>query len=365
MAASKLQTYLSRDLTDTLIRVGLIAALVYFSLKVFTPFLALMLWALILAVTLFPLHIKLRGYFKNKNGITATFLILILILTIGIPTFIMSNSLMDFLQELHHDIENKTLEIPQPPDAVEKIPAVGKNIHAAWYEAANNTPAFIQEHRAQLAELSKTVLAAIAAAAASFFQMLFSLIVAGIMLAYGESGSRSMFKVTRRIVGTNRSERVFTLSVATIRSVSMGVVGVSLIQALFFGIGFVMIGMPAAAIISLLVLVFGIAQLPAIIFTIPAVAYVWYAGESSTLNIFYTIFFIIAGFTDNILKPIFLGRGVDAPMPVVLLGAIGGLITAGLIGLFIGAVLLSLTYILFMGWVDEYDNEVNSSTEKS
>jgi len=124
-------------------------------------------------------------------------------------------------------------------------------------------------------------------------------------------------------------------------------------QALVFGVGFIFIGLPGAAIIALIVLVFGIAQLPAIIFTIPTVAYIWMTGDSSVMNIVFTIYFVIAGFVDNVLKPIFLGRGVDAPMPIVLMGALGGMMSAGLIGLFIGATFLSLAYVIFMAWVDD------------
>jgi len=179
------------------------------------------------------------------------------------------------------------------------------------------------------------------------------MIFAGIMLAYGQSGSDAILRVINRLAGHKKGVSLHKLSTATIRSVAMGVVGVSTIQALIFGIGFIFIGLPGAAIVALLVLVFGIAQVPAIIFTIPTVAYIWWSGDSSMMNIVFTIYFVIAGFVDNVLKPIFLGRGVDAPMPVVLIGALGGMVSAGLIGLFIGATFLSLAYVIFMAWVDD------------
>ncbi|NOQ79215.1 MAG: AI-2E family transporter, partial [Gammaproteobacteria bacterium] len=161
--------------------------------------------------------------------------------------------------------------------------------------------------------------------------------------------------------GHKKGGTLHKLSTTTIRSVAMGVIGVSTIQALLFGLGFIFIDLPGAGIIALAILVFGIAQLPAIIFTIPTVAFIWWSGDSALSNVIFTVYFVLTGFVDNVLKPIFLGRGVDAPMPVVLLGALGGMITGGLLGLFVGAVFLSLAYVIFMTWVDDEDSDDENS----
>ena len=127
---------------------------------------------------------------------------------------------------------------------------------------------------------------------------------------------------------------------------------------MLLGVGFVLAAIPAAGVLALIVLLLGIAQLPATIVSLPVIAYLWWSGDASTAsNIFFTVYLLAAGMADNILKPLLLGRGVDAPMPVILLGAMGGMVSSGIIGLFIGAVLLAVGYQIFMGWVDEGEEE--------
>jgi predicted PurR-regulated permease PerM len=166
-----------------------------------------------------------------------------------------------------------------------------------------------------------------------------------------------MLKIIRRLSGPEKGDQLHMLSTATIRSVSMGVVGVAFIQALLLGVGFIWADIPAAGLLALVVLVLGIAQIPATLITIPVIAYLWWSGDSTLSNVFFTLYFLVAGFADNVLKPLFLGRGVDAPMPVILLGALGGMVTAGLIGLFVGGVLLALGYVIFMDWVADGEKE--------
>jgi predicted PurR-regulated permease PerM len=142
------------------------------------------------------------------------------------------------------------------------------------------------------------------------------------------------------------------LSTLTVRSVAAGVLGVALIQALILGVGFFFAGVPAAGVLAVLILFLGILQLPAIIITIPVIAWIWGTGDGSTvMNSIWSVYLIVGGFSDGILKPMLLGRGVDAPMPVILIGALGGMVSAGIVGLFVGAVLLAVGYRLLMEWV--------------
>ena len=186
--------------------------------------------------------------------------------------------------------------------------------------------------------------------------ILYSLIIAGIMMAYGEGGSRSMLKILSRIVGPDYGKEVQRLSTMTTRSIAVGVLGVALIQAVILGVGFVFAGVPAAGVLAIVVIVIGVLQLPALLISIPVIGYLWAATDySTTHNIVWTVYLIVGGFSDNALKPILLGRGVEAPMPVILLGAIGGMVTSGIIGLFLGAVFLAVGYRIFMQWVESAD----------
>lgn len=350
---------LSKDLTDILIRVGLIAFLVVMSVKIFSPFMGVMLWALILAVTLYPLHQKLAGKLGGKEGRAATLMVLCGVLLIGGPTIILGSSAAEFVTKTHTAFENGTLTINSPPASVAEWPLVGEKIHEAWAAAANNLPALLEKNKAQLVSVSKAILGFVAGTAGGIFSFILSLIIAGVMMAYGQSGSEAMRKISCRLTGPEKGDNLFKLSTATIRSVSMGVVGVAFIQALLVGVGFFWADIPAAGLLAAIVLVLGIAQLPATLITLPVIAYIWWSGDSTLSNVIFTVYLVVAGLADNVLKPMFLGRGVDAPMPIILLGALGGMVTGGLIGLFVGAVLLALGYVIFMDWID--DGEIGTS----
>jgi predicted PurR-regulated permease PerM len=182
-----------------------------------------------------------------------------------------------------------------------------------------------------------------------------SLIIAGIMMAYGESGGSAMLQIITRLAGPRDGPHLHKLSVATIRSVAMGVIGVAFIQALLLGIGFLAADIPAAGLLALIALLLGVAQVPALLVSLPAIAYLWWSGDSTIMNVVFTVYLLLAGMSDNVLKPLMLGRGVDAPMPIILIGAIGGMVTGGMIGLFLGAVFLALAYTIFMEWVAQAD----------
>jgi predicted PurR-regulated permease PerM len=184
-----------------------------------------------------------------------------------------------------------------------------------------------------------------------------SFIIAGIIMAYGESGARASRAIFVRLVGTARGEALATLSTATIRAVAQGVIGVAFIQAAIIGLALLVAGVPWAGVIAIIALVLGIAQVLALIVTVPVIGYIWSSGNYSTgMATTHTIILVLAGMADNVLKPLLLGRGVDAPMPVILLGALGGMASAGILGMFVGATLLAVGYQTFMTWVASSDD---------
>lgn len=356
---------MSKDLTDILIRVGLIALLVVLCVKIFAPFLPLMLWALILAVTLYPLHQKLAARMGGREGGAATALVLAGLLLIGLPTVMLGMSFAEQVQGIYDGLKSETLAIKPPPASIAEWPLVGAKLHELWSQASENLPALLQEMKPQLSGFAKTALGMVASTAGSIFQFLGSLIIAGIMMAYGQAGSASMQKIFCRFSTPEKGPEMHRLSTLTIRSVALGVIGIAFIQALLVGIGFVWADIPAAGVLAVVLLVIGIAQLPALILTLPVIGYIWSTGDAgNTHNILVTVYLLVAGAVDGFLKPLLLGRGVDVPMPVVLLGALGGMVTAGMIGLFIGAVLLGIGYQIFMAWVGG-DNSAPQDDEPS
>jgi predicted PurR-regulated permease PerM len=176
-------------------------------------------------------------------------------------------------------------------------------------------------------------------------------------MAYGENGRRSAVQIASRISGPDRGPKIADLCTATIRAVALGVVGIAFIQMLLVGLGFVIKGVPGAGLLALAVLLLGIMQLPATLVTIPVIVYVFANEGATTAAIVFSIYVFVAGLVDNVLKPLLLGRGVDVPMPVVLIGALGGMVTSGVIGLFIGPVVLAVGYQLFWQWVRDPSQE--------
>ena len=348
----ELEQRLASPLLEVLIRAGLILGLAMLCYRVFSPFLTLMVWALILAVTLYPLHQYLAGKIGGKQGLAATLLVVVGFLLIVTPTALLMSSLGDSVRHLINGVQNNSLQIPAPRPAVEEWPIVGQRIHDVWSKAHADLPALVQSMQPKIGELAKTALGFVASIGGALLQFIAAFIIAGIIMAFGQSGSRSSQAIFERIAGTTRGGEFVKLSTATIRAVAQGVIGVAFIQAIIVGLALLVAGVPWAGALAVIVLVLGIAQVPALIVTLPAIVYVWSGGDNSTAAaIAYTVVLLVSGMADNVLKPLMLGRGVDAPMPVILLGALGGMATAGILGMFVGATLLALGYQIFMGWV--------------
>ena len=349
-----LRKILSEDLTEIIIRIGLIAFILVMCARIFAPFTGLVLWALILAVALYPLQQRFAKHIGGRQGRAATLLVLAGLLLIGAPTVMLGSSFASRIHEVYTAFANNTISIGQPAPSVAEWPLVGKKIYSIWDSAATNLPAFLHTLQPQLVNIAKHALRMTASTAGAVFLFLGSLIIAGIMMAYGEAGSQAMQRILNRLAGPAKGPRLHDLSTATVRSVATGVIGVAFIQALLLGIGFILSGIPGAGVLAFIVLLVGIMQLPALIISLPVIAYLWWSGDASTTsNIVFTIYLLVAGMADNVLKPLLLGRGVDMPMPVILLGALGGMVSGGIIGLFIGAVLLAVGYQIFMEWVGD------------
>ena len=339
-------------LLDVLIRAGLIFALAVLCFQIFAPFLTLMVWALILAVTLYPMQEYLAAKMGGRQGLAATLIVILGIALIVAPTAILMSSLGDSVQRLIHDVQSDALVIPAPRESVAGWPVIGERVYALWSQAHADLPALIKSMQPKIGDLAKSALAFVASIGGGLLLFLAALIIAGILMAFGRSGSRASLAISERLAGPARGAEFATLATATIRAVAQGVIGVAFIQAIIVGLCLLVAGVPWAGVLAMIALVLGIAQIPALIVTLPAIAYIWLLGDYGKGEaILYTLLIFVAGLADNVLKPLMLGRGVDAPMPVILIGALGGMAAAGILGMFVGATLLALGYQLFMGWV--------------
>ena len=343
----------SRDLLDVLIRAGLIAVLVLFCFQIFRPFLNLMLWSMILAVTLYPLQRRLRhkGRLGGRDGRIATLIIFIAIVILLVPIYLLSASIVGSVDNALDTVRGGSFHVRPPAESVANWPLVGKPVHDSWQQASTDMNSLVQKFMPQIKNAALVLLSKLTNLGVDLLVFISALIIAGIFMAYGESGARSAREIATRLSGPQKGPQITVLCTATIRAVAQGVVGIAFIQMLLVGVAFVIKGIPGAGLLALAVLLLGIMQLPATLITIPVIIYVFNSEGVSTANIVFSVYVFIAGLADNVLKPLLLGRGVDVPMPVVLIGALGGMVSNGVIGLFIGPVVLAVGYQLFWQWV--------------
>ncbi|MDR5740939.1 AI-2E family transporter [Caballeronia sp. LZ016] len=358
------QRELSRELLDVLIRVGLIAVLAVFCFRIFAPFLNLMIWALILAVTLYPLQTMLRRRFGGRDGLAATLIVLVAFAVVLAPTCLLALALADSVEHALAVIRSDSIHIPPPDASVAKWPLIGQRVFDFWLQASTDLVGVLRRFAPELRVAGRTVLGTVTGFGAGLVIFFVALIVAGIVMAHGEKGHRNALQIASRISGADNGPRIVELCTKTIRAVAQGVVGIAFIQTVLIGAAFVLMKLPGAGLLALAVLLIGIMQLPATLVTGPVIVFVIVTDGLNAATIVFSVYVFIAGLVDNVLKPLLLGRGVSVPMPVVLIGALGGMVTSGVIGLFIGPVMLAVGYQLFWRWVRQ-DREAVSAAESS
>ena len=251
--------------------------------------------------------------------------------------------------------------VSPPSEKVAEWPLVGKRVYAVWSDAATNLEDTLKKYPQQIKGFSSWLLKTVAGTTMGILGFVASLIIAGVFMLSAQPAAVAFRSIGHRLGGEKTADFV-DLAIATVRSVAKGVLGVAFIQALLAAIGLVVMDVPGAGIWAGIVLLLAIMQLPPILVLGPVAIWVFSTADAvpATLFLVYSIF---VSFSDAALKPLLLGRGVDVPMLVILLGAIGGMISSGIIGLFIGSIILSLGYKLFMFWLNPEQAQEESEAE--
>lgn len=354
MADKPFTAFKSRnELLDVLIRAGLIVVLIMFCYEIFKPFLSLVLWSVILAVTLYPLNQLLAAKLGNRPGWAAIILVTLGLACLMVPLSLLGASVVESVETGMQSFEAGQIEIPAPPASVEDWPLIGDPLYQVWLHASQDLSWAFHGLMPHLKEWSRVALHQAAGIGAGIVIFVIALIIAGLIMTHGASGQRFAIAVATRVSSPVRGPQIANLCTATIRAVAQGVVGIAFIQMLLIGVGLVVMGIPAAGIIALLVLLLGIMQLPVLVISIPVVIYAFAHYGVNAGTIAFAVWTLLSGLSDNILKPLLLGRGVAVPMPIILIGALGGMVSNGIIGLFIGPVILAVGYQMFMGWVHQ------------
>lgn len=344
----------NNNIYDIIIRVLILLLIVSWCFAIMYPFLRIILWSLILALAIYPLHNLISNKLGGWPKMTSFIIILSLLLIVFVPSGIIVGSLVDEAKELKEAFENDNFNIPLPEEEIKEWPIVGKSIYSIWYSASVDIEKTALKYKEQLGEIGRTLMKGVLGSVNAAFQILLSLIIAGVLLTIGGLGE-SVRKFFRKVAGKRGDEYAETILI-TVGSVVKGVLGVAIILALIHGLILTIAGVPFAGIWTLLIFVLCVLQIPVLIVTGPIIVYI-FATQDTTMAIIWTIALLIAGLTDNVLKPILLGKGAPVPMLVIFIGVIGGFIFSGFIGLFTGAIVLSIGYKLFIAWVNSNDEE--------
>ena len=343
------QKFLSNAMASFL-QIGALLILLMMCFTIVRPFISIMVWALILAVAIYPLHVSMTARLGGREKASATLFVLIGLAIILVPTWMLGESSLSSLQSLAHHLREGTFSVPAPNPGVADWPVIGTKTYEIWSNAASNIDAFLDEYQTQLVGLAQKIFGFASGALIGVLQFVLSTIIAGALLLQSKGGYKSTREIMASLVGTERGAKFTDTSILTIRSVVKGVLGVAVAQALLSAIGLVLIGVPAAGLWAGAVLVLAIVQLPPILILGPIAFWVFSVAEPVPATIF-LVYSIIVSVSDAFLKPMLLGRGLETPMLVILIGAIGGAIAMGIVGLFIGAVILALGYELLVTWM--------------
>lgn len=343
---------------DNVIKITMLTILVVWTFLLIKPFLTPVIWGIILAVATEPFISKVAKMLGGRKSLASILFVLVIIAALIIPTVILIGSSIDSLQNLTADIQEKTLVIPPPPSKVAEWPVIGDSVYKTWQLASTNLEGALKTYAPQIRKTVVAIFSTLGGGVGTLFMVIISTCIAGVFLATSEKSAGVAKRIITRVAG-DKSE-IQHLATATIRGVMQGVVGVAVIQAILSAIGLVFADVPGAGLWAILVLVLAVSQLPPIIVLGPAAIYVFSVADTTTAVVF-LVWSLFVSASDGFLKPMLMGRGVNIPMLVILIGAIGGMMLSGIIGLFVGAVVLAIMYTLFMAWIEELEEKAEQT----
>jgi predicted PurR-regulated permease PerM len=343
------QLLTGEDVIQLVIRLGLLALLIVWTFYLIRPFVTILVWALVLAVALNPAFVLLAKILGGRTKLAAVLLTAVnLAIVIG-PAAWLGLGAVDGVKDFADELAAGDLAIPSPPAAIKTWPLIGAPLYEFWDQASTNLRAVLQRIAPYLKPFAGTLLGIVGDAGVGTVKFLLSVVAAGCLFPYGPQLVAAGRSFLSRVV-PEQSEHFLDLAGATIRAVAQGVIGIAVIQALLAGIGFKLAGIPIAGLLALLVLLLSIVQIGGAIIMLPVIIWIW-TDKDVTTALMLTLFLGIVSILDNILKPMVMGRGLTTPTLVILIGVIGGTIGHGILGLFIGPIILSVSWELAVAWI--------------
>lgn len=342
--------YKSKQLFEVILQLGLVFLILGFCIKLLLPFMMPILWAIILAIVLYPGFDFLQKKLKGRKSLASFLIVAILLIIIIAPTVLFVNSVTSTIVELKTGVENGTLKVAMPGQNIKDWPIIGEKAYDFLYSLSTDLKAGVLEYKDQIVELSKKLLGGVLTSTAALLQVILSVIIAGVLMV-STSAQNLATNFIKRIAG-DLGDEYLEISVSTVFQVVKGILGVAIIQTLIQAVGLFGCGVPFAGVLTLICLMLSIIQVGPIIVNIGVIAYL-FSLDNTTAALGWTVFFILSGLSDNVLKPLLLGKGALVPMLVIFLGVIGGFMMSGFVGLFVGPIIFSIGYKLFAAWMDD------------
>jgi predicted PurR-regulated permease PerM len=342
---------LTTTFVELAIRLGALGFILYLSLVLIQPFITIVIWSVVLTVALYPVFEWMAFRLGGRRRLAAVLITILSLLVVIGPATWLALGLVESLRVISERLDVSALAIPAPSNSVKGWPLIGEQVYQFWDLASTNLEGALAKIVPQLKPVGSSLLGIAADAGTGTLKFFAAIIVAGFLFAPAPAIVDTVKKFLHRLIPA-RGEEFANLAGATIRAVSRGVIGISVLQALLAGIGLMVAGVPAASLITSALLIFGIIQIGPSIILVPVVIWSWTTMEPASALLF-TAYMVPVNLLDNVLRPLVMGRGLKTPMLVILIGVLGGTLAYGITGLFLGPIVLAVIWELLVAWIRE------------
>jgi predicted PurR-regulated permease PerM len=340
----------TEELVVFVVQIVCLGLLGYWSLILLRPFLTIIVWSIIISVALYPIFDWLSTKLYGHRALAAVAITVFTLFVMLGPVTWLALSLAETIRTLFAQFGDGSLVIPPPSGTVKAWPLIGEKIYEAWLLASTNLRALIIEVAPHFKPLGTSLLIAAGSVGTNLLKFIVALVISGFLFIPGPSLVHSVKNIFSR-VAAERGEEFVDLAGATIRNISRGIIGIAILQALLAGIGLLFAGVPAAGLFSFLVLLLGVIQIGPSVILVPLIVWSWFAMDTTTAILF-TLYMVPVNLLDNILRPL-VAKGLKTPMLVILIGVLGGTLVHGIMGLFVGPIVLSIAWQLLAVWTQD------------
>ena len=350
---SPVRNFPTKQIVHLTLQLLALGFLLIFCYNIISPFINPILWAGIFAIALYPLHQRLKKFLNGRAALASTIITIIVLAIFIVPGVMFTIRTASEAKGVLADYRSGKVNIQPPGENVKTWPVVGNQVYNAWSQASTDLNSYIRNNPEQVKAVSAKGVDLIKSTGKGLLLLTVAIIISGVLLCYSTQVGNFTRSFTNHLLGSSKVDMA-AMATITVRNVVKGILGVAVIQSFLAGAGMVVGGVPYAGIWALLCLILAIVQIGTLPVAIGVIIYIWSNGTTTTAIIL-TIWMLLVGLLDNVLKPLVMGKGAPVPMLVIFLGAVGGFIFSGFIGMFTGAVILSLGYKLFDMWLKGMD----------